>query len=609
MERGEILARRIDMYKSIYSPEFTSSDSQLQRAYLFAQRAHEGQYRQSGEPYFTHPLAVVKIIQSWGIEDLVTIQSGFLHDVVEDCDGITQDMISAEFGSEVSYIVDGVSQLRNAAGLGDDRETKRKILKTQYLDPRVALVKIADRLHNLQTLDAMPAYKQKAKAIETLETYTHLAESLGMWVVKTQLEDLAYPFIAPEEYKKVRSLIDSDPRLTDEYLYRYVSTLENIFSYYGIDAVIEIKLGGYFQLCKKREAEAFRGKSGLDTFSEINDLVSIRVQVSNISDCYKALGLVHEKYGSQIDFSRFDEFIADPRGNGYRALQTTLQTSNGALEIAIMTKEMEQFNNWGIVSLIKRGERNLENYTRKSVFVNNGNGERLMFVPKDATGIDVAYLISKDYGARAIGVIINEKQFPLSVNIPNASAIQLVLGEPRRAPDPGVKDYALPSTRKKIDDQLISQSRDDAVKDGVNKMVGLLSSRGLMDLEDLPGDSVEKLLYSFDCLSVNQLYFQLGISELICQRLEKWFDDEGVTKEKLGLYSIYVKGADVPGVLGDLTSWIRNYGGNIRGIAHKRDKTGEYSLRIVVEKLTVEGIDVIPQLLENDPRFSTYSFI
>jgi (p)ppGpp synthase/HD superfamily hydrolase len=343
--------------------EFKSD--RMRAAYDLAVKSHEGQYRNSGEPYINHCVEVFKILRDeWKIEDEDYLIAALLHDTVEDTN-ITLQKIKTEFGDQVTEFVDGVTKLQTK----NDIETLKKVLNKTYLNPGVAIIKLADRLHNMRTLEFMKPEKQIEKASETLDVYTKLAESLGMWEVKTELEDLCFKYLEPEKYKQTLLELKSDSRLSTDFVGHMKSRIEQLLIENKIDSEVETRKSGSWILIKKQEKMALTGKSSPNTFKDINDVISFRVKTNSVNDCYRVLEKVHNEFGEMIDYDRFDEFIgANKRINGYQALQTTVNSNQGPIEIAIMTKEMEEFNNRGIINLINEG-KDLKNYVLKLVLL------------------------------------------------------------------------------------------------------------------------------------------------------------------------------------------------------------------------------------------------
>lgn len=565
-------------------------------AYNFAKEKHDQcPPRKSGEPYITHPVEVYKILKDeWGTKDENYLIAALLHDVIEDT-GVTPEEIKLRFGDEVLELVSGVTKLKSST----DRETLKKVLDKSYINPGVALIKLADRLHNMRTLEFMKPEKQIAKSQETLDIYTRLAESLGLWNAKTELEDLCFKYLDPKKYQKTLTDLESDLRLSPNFTCYLTSRLNQLLSDNGINGKVETRESGCWILNKKREKMALRGKSNCNGFKDVNDVISFRIQLNTIHDCYRVLHEIHSDFGEMVDYDRFDEFIgANRRVNGYEALQTTIDFPQGPVEIAIMTKEMEEFNNNGIVSLINNG-KDVKDYVLKLVFTPTGT---VRFLPKNATGVDFAAAINPRVLAEAESINVDGTDKPLSVVIPNASTLRINLGESRRAPLDGLEDYCLPTTRKTILEQRTLENRDGLVAKGQQKMESMLIPRGLLVLSDI-GDSINPLLYKLGCQSVDDLYFMVGNNSVKEELLNQELDLAGITKENLKITSIRLIGYDKPKVLVDVVKKISGMDKNIIHIEQK-NTNGKFNIRILTESMGKDEEESLRQYLTNDSRFS-----
>jgi GTP pyrophosphokinase/guanosine-3',5'-bis(diphosphate) 3'-pyrophosphohydrolase len=579
--------------KEVKSIEFESN--RLASAYNFAKEKHDQcPPRKSGEPYITHPLEVYNILKNeWGIKDENYLIAALLHDVIEDTD-VTPEEIKSRFGSDVLELVSGVTKLKSST----DRETLKKVLDKSYINPGVAVIKLADRLHNMRTLQFMKPEKQISKSQETLDIYTRLAESLGIWEAKTELEDLCFKYLDPEKYQKTLTDLESDPRLSPNFTCYLISRIEQLLSDNNIDGKIETRKSGCWILNKKREKMALRGKSSCNGFKDVNDVISFRVQLNTKDDCRIFLGKIEDDFGEMVDQERYDNFLAKKRLNGYQALQTTIDFPQGPVEIAIMTKEMEEFNNNGIVSLINT-KKDLKDYVLKLVFTPTGT---VRFLPKNATGADFAAAINPRVLAEAQSINVDGIDKPLSVVIPNASTLRVNLGESRRAPLDGLEDYCLPQTRKTILEQRILENRDTLVNKGQERLEMVLIPRGLLVLSDI-GDSINPLLYKLGCQSINDLYFMIGNSSIKEELLNLELDLAGITKEKLKITSIRLVGDDKPKVLVDV---IKKISGMDKNIVHIEQKNadGKFNIRILAENMGQNEEESLRQYLANDSRFS-----
>lgn len=586
--------------ESINSVEIDKNfgSEQVTAAYTFAKEKHDQcPPRKSGEPYITHPVEVYKILKDeWGIKDENYLIAALLHDVIEDTD-VTPEEIKLRFGDEVLELVSGVTKLKSST----DRETLKKVLDKSYINPGVALIKLADRLHNMRTLQFMKPEKQIAKSQETLDIYTRLAESLGLWNAKTELEDLCFKYLDPEKYQKTLTDLESDPRLSPNFTCYLTSRLEQLLSDNRINGKVKTRESGCWILNKKREKMALRGKSNCNGFKDVNDVISFRVQLNTVQDCYRVLHEIHSDFGKMVDYDRFDEFIgANKRVNGYEALQTTIDFPQGPVEIAIMTKGMEEFNNNGIVSLINSRE-NVKDYVLKLVFTPTGT---VRFLPKNATGVDFAAAINPRVLAEAESITVDGTDKPLSVVIPNASTLRINLGESRRAPLDGLEDYCLPATRKTILEQRTLENRDGLVSKGQQKMESILIPRGLLVLSDI-GDSINPLLYKLGCQSVDDLYFMIGSNSIKEEQLNQELDLARITKKNLKITSIRLVGDDKPKVLVDV---IRKISGMDKNIVHIEQKNtdGKFNIRILTENMGKDDEESLRQYLTNDSRFSEW---
>jgi len=585
LKRGEVVGNII-----------FESDKLLQ-AYSLAYKSHEGQKRKSGEPYFDHCVEVSKILHNeWGIKKENYLIAALLHDTVEDA-GVTLDYIKNEFGGEVSQLVEGVTKLN----YGTDKETLSKVLDKSYINPGVAVIKLADRLHNMRTLEFMKRKKQVEKSTETLDVYTRLAESLGMWQVKRELEDLCYKFLDPEGYEQTKQQIDADERLNPLFTSYVKSSVDQLMAENGFGGVSEPRTNGYWALKEKQRRLSMQGKCSPDSFGEINDVTSLRVRLDSVQDCYKFLENIHENLGEMVDYDRFDEFIgANKRVNGYEAMQTTINFPQGPVEIALMTQEMEEFNNWGVVSLIRRNEPDLKDYVLKLVFTPSGS---LRFMRKEATGVDFAALINPRVLAEANKIKVNGKDRAISTIIPNASTVEVVVGKPRRAPAERLEYYCLPQTRKIIQEQRRLDKRDVLIDKGKIIMENLLAPRGLLNLSDL-GDVVNPILYNFGCQGCDDLHFMVGNQSIKVEELNEELDRAKITKKDLGLSTLRLAGNDRPGILIDVVKKINEMGTNIVHI-NQNNTEDIFHLRIIVKGLTVDQENILRENLEADARFES----
>jgi len=321
------------------------------KAYTFAEKAHEGQKRYSGEPYFIHLVATAKNLAELQM-DATTIAAGLLHDTIEDT-GVTPETIEREFGPEILFLIEGVTKLGKLKYRGAQRHTEslRKLFVAMAQDIRVLIIKLTDRLHNMQTLQHVPALKQKRIAMETLEIYAPLAYRLGMRKLNRELEDLAFPYIRPNEYKKTDQLLRERSKDTTEHLAKLLNQLKKAFAKEGVLAFrSDYRVKGIYSLYRKLV------RKDMD-IEKIYDISAIRIVVTNVADCYRVLGIVHNLWRPLI--GRIKDYIAVPKPNGYQGIHTTVFTGDGSIiEVQIRTEEMHREAEYGIASHLGYKEGN-----------------------------------------------------------------------------------------------------------------------------------------------------------------------------------------------------------------------------------------------------------
>ena len=338
----------------------------VEKAYEYSKRAHEGQTRYSGEPYFVHPAATAKILAEYGM-DVTTIAAGLLHDAVEDgC--ISRSEVEKEFGKDLLFIVDGVTKLGTHKYHGAERhaESLRRLLVATASDIRVLIVKLADRKHNMQTLQHVPEHKRRRIALETLEIYAPIADRLGIGRMKSTLEDLAFPFVDPDAASHAAEVRKLKKKETEDGLAKVQKELKQEFAKKGLTTFrTDIRMKGLWSLHQKLKRKH-------DDISLIHDIAALRIIVPTIEDCYATLGMVHALYKPLP--GEFKDYIAFPKPNGYQSLHTTVVTREaGIVEIQIRTEEMHRRAQFGIASHMSykqlgKGVEKLEKEVQKSRF-------------------------------------------------------------------------------------------------------------------------------------------------------------------------------------------------------------------------------------------------
>ncbi len=462
------------------------------RALEMAIEAHRDQHRATGEPYVTHPIAAAQVLAELGL-DPDSIAAALLHDVPEDTEFGPAD-IEERFGPEVARLVDGVTKLsRFSTHSHEERQAEniRKMLLAMAQDIRVVLIKLADRLHNMRTLYALPADKQLRIARQTMEIYAPLAERLGIWQMKWELEDLAFKFIEPERYRELADQLDTRRRHRESYIRRAIEVLRPALDAAGIEPDLSGRPKHLYSIHRKMQ----RKGAG---FGEIYDVYAIRLLVDEVRDCYAALGVVHSIWRPIP--GQFDDYIAVPKSNGYQSLHTAVIALDGKpLEIQIRTHAMHQVSEVGIAAhwRYKEGSRAEREYDAKlawlrqlldwqrevsdatefvegikldlfqdQVFVFTPKGD-IKDLPAGATPLDFAYRIHTDIGHRTIGAKVNNRLVPLDYRLKNGDIVEIVTTKAEHGPS---RDWlAIVRTshaREKIRQWFKKKDRDENIVHG-----------------------------------------------------------------------------------------------------------------------------------------------
>src|SRR3984957_1330704 len=471
------------------------------RAYEAAASAHQGQLRNSGEAYISHPLAVATILARLGLDD-VTISAALLHDAVEDTRfGLTE--IEAEFGADVAVIVDGVTKLdrvRFDSRQAQQAATMRKMLVAMAKDPRVLLIKLADRLHNMQTIAAMPEWKQKRSAQETLDIYAPLAHRFGIQEIKGQLEDLAFAALHPRRYAEIEQMVATRAPERDIYLAQVIDHVNERLTAARVDGQVTGRPKHLYSIYEKM---IVKGKE----FDEIYDLVGVRVLVASVKDCWAALGAIH---GSWTPVQgRFKDYINTPKFNLYQSLHTTVVGPQGkALEAQIRTIEMHNRAEWGIAAHWGYKEKasagdvawlqRIVDWSAEStdpaeflealkldletdeVFVFTPKGD-VISLPIHSTPIDFAYAIHTEVGHRCIGARVNGRLVPLDSQLTSGDSVEIFTSKvPSAGPSRDwLKIVVSPRARNKIRQWFSRERREDAIESGRDELTKALRKEGL----------------------------------------------------------------------------------------------------------------------------------
>ena len=483
--------------------------AQVERAFVFACERHADQKRRSGEDFVSHPVEVAKICAGLRL-DTETLCAALLHDTVEDTTA-SIEQVSEQFGENVAHLVDGVTKLTGITFESRDEsqaENYRKMMVAMASDVRVILIKLADRLHNMRTLGALPKQKQVRKARETLEIYAPLAHRLGIHAIKWELEDLAFQILHPRKYDEIKKLVSQQRNEREQYVADAGRILRTELTKVGIaDAQISGRAKHFYSIYSKMT------KKGRE-FNEIYDLTAMRVIVGSVKDCYGAIGIVHAIWKPLP--GRFKDFIATPKLNLYQALHTTVIGPQGQpLEIQIRTADMHELAEYGVAAHVAYKEdangRKAENVEKQKMtwlrhLLDEEGGETdpseflealkvdlfedevFVFTPKGeiknlsagSTPLDFAYAVHTDVGHRCVGAKVNGKIVPLHYQLKSGDIVEVLTAKRERGPSRDWLSLVKTSrARNKIRTFLKQEVREDAEKEGREKLAEALRKRGL----------------------------------------------------------------------------------------------------------------------------------
>ena len=513
-------------------PGFSNSD--LERAFNAADKAHSGQLRKSGEPYITHPVAVAQILIELGM-DLPTVMAALLHDTVEDT-SYSIEHIKSEFGDEVTALVDGVTKLDKLTyGPTAEAETLRKMVVAMSRDIRVLVIKLADRLHNARTWEFIAKETAERKARETLDIYAPLAHRLGMNAIKWELEDLSFKTLEPKKYEEIERLVGERSPARDLLTNEVVSAIDNDLSTEKIKANVSGRQKHFYSVYQKM---VVRGRE----FNDIYDLVGIRILVDSVRDCYGALGAIHARW-SPVP-GRFKDYIAMPKFNLYQSLHTTVIGPSGkAVEIQIRTFDMHARAEYGIaahwkyktkgVDQQKNPEvlwlKQLHEWQQESedvsdfletlrydlrtpeVFVFTPKGS-VIALPSGSTPVDFAYAVHTEVGSRCIGAKVNGKLVPLESHLVNGDVVEIVTNKnPNAAPSHDWLNFVTSSrARSKIKAWFSKERKEEAIEAGQESIARQMRKAGLPIQKILGGHALLELAHELKFEDIESLYEAVG---------------------------------------------------------------------------------------------------
>ena len=519
---------------------------ELKAAYDFSAAAHEGQKRQTGEPYFIHPCAVVNILVDLGFDDVSTLVAAFLHDVLEDTP-VTSDELEQKFGKEVLELVEGVTKLdkiKFVSAEDEQAENLRKMFFAMAKDYRVIIIKLADRLHNMRTLDALKPEKQIKIATQSLKIYAPLAGRLGLSFVKCELEDLAMRYLYPDDYYELVEFIKTKSKERQQFIEKICDELKAKLQELGIEGEVNGRQKHLYGIYKKMLKQ---GKN----IEQIYDISAVRVIVNEVQDCYTVLGAIHTMWMPLP--GRFKDYIAMPKPNGYQSLHTTVITKfKETFEIQIRTYEMHRIAEYGIAAHWKYKEgktgatkiddqinwlREVMDPQRESSdsheFLENIEGnvftdEVYVFTPKGkvlnlpvgSTTVDFAYAIHSAVGNKCIGAKVNGKIVPLNTVLNTGDIVEILTTNSGKGPSRDwIKFVKTASARTKIRQYFKKEMKEENIKRGKDMLEREAKRRGYNLSELLSTAGLNYIMNRYTLSSIDDLYASVGFGGLTTNQI------------------------------------------------------------------------------------------
>lgn len=541
--------------------------SMIEKAYKVASKAHEGQFRKSGEPYIIHPLYVAIILADLEM-DKETIVAGILHDVVEDT-VMTEEQITEEFGAEVAQLVDGVTKLANiplSSGTGSESDARlemqaenlRKMFLAMAKDIRVIIIKLADRLHNMRTLKYQKPESQQRIAKETLEVYSPIAQRLGISKIKVELDDLALKYLEPEAYYDLVEKIAVRKSEREKYIENIVQEVKKHIENAGIKAEIDGRVKHFFSIYKKM-------KNQNKTIDQIYDLFAVRIIVDTVKDCYAALGVIHEMY-KPIP-GRFKDYIAMPKANMYQSLHTTVIGSSGQpFEVQIRTFEMHKAAEYGIAAHWKYKEasdgkkvetqeeekltwlRQILEWQRDTSdnreFMNLLKNDLDLFsdnvycftpsgdvknLPAGSTPIDFAYSIHSAVGNRMVGARVNGKLVTIDYVIKNGDRVEIITSQNSKGPSRDwLKIVKSTQAKNKINQWFKNEFKEDNIGKGKELLANYCKARSIQLSDLLKPEYMEAIQHKYGFLDWDAVLAAIGHGALkegqIVNKMQEYYE-------------------------------------------------------------------------------------
>ena len=538
-----VLEQYDNLEKTARSYNPSADFAQIRAAFEFAQEAHKDQKRKSGEPYIIHPLAVAQIVAEELRLDSESIMAALLHDVIEDT-GATHEDVARIFSPTIADLVEGVSKLTRiqyATKEDEQMENLRKMLIAMSKDIRVILIKIADRLHNMRTMEYQTPMKQKQKSLETMEIYAPISHRLGMQRIKWELEDLSLKYLDPVGYEEIVSKLEAKHQEYEDFMHRTQIQIDDRLNELGIQHIVYGRMKHPYSIYRKM----FNQNKSLD---EIFDLFAFRVIVENVGDCYNVLGVIHDLYKPIL--GRFKDYIGTPKPNGYQSLHTTVMGTDGIpFEVQIRTKEMHEVAEYGVAAhwKYKQGgqgagtegkyewvRRLLENQEgadaedyihslkidmfADEVFVFTPGGD-VQNLPSGATPIDFAYAIHSAVGNHMIGAKVNNRIVTLDHVLKNGDVVEILTSKSAKGPSRDWMKIARSSeARSKIRQWFKKEKKEENIANGRAAFEAELKHCGLTIRMVTESDILPTLLKRVSYPTLDDMYAAIGYGGFTAQK-------------------------------------------------------------------------------------------
>lgn len=555
-----------EIIKTVRAHHVKADGRQIAAAYATAEEVHQGQFRKSGEPFINHPIAVAKIIADLEM-DPTTVIAGFLHDSVEDTE-LSIESLRGSFGDEVAEIIDGLTKIEKIPFRSQEQERARnlrKMILAMARDPRVIVVKLADRLHNMRTLEALEPARRELIATDTLEIYAPLAHRLGMQQIKVELEDLAFKTLYPKRYDEIEQMVALRLEEREKYLSAVISAVSSRLRDVKVKAEVNGRQKHLYSIYEKMIG---RGRE----FDEIFDLVGVRIIVDSEKDCYAALGAIHSLWTPLPD--RFKDYIATPKFNIYQSLHTTVIGPEGKpLEVQIRTKEMHLTAELGIAAHwsykedprgrawmrrmvdLQQTEDDSEflaglrmDLYSDEVFVFTPQGD-IVELPQDSTPIDFAYSIHTEVGHACIGARVDGRLVPLARQLASGETVEVLTSNTPAGPSRDWLDVVVtPRAKSKIKQWFTKERKEEALAEGRDALAKACRKVGIPLLNESTMNSVAEELH----LSGKEgLLLAIGegrvAAQTVVQRLLR--EESGEEEAELAAPRVRTKPATVQGVV------------------------------------------------------------